>query len=191
LNVFCTSKYTIFAANLKTDKMTNKEFFINQWNSEMKATINCIKAVPNEKSTYTPNPKSRTAGAIVSHVVPQVNDIIEACEKGTMGTHSDMTFSTMEEAAMYYETKSKEMMEMVAKVDETTWMTKVIPLSVQGNKVYEAPMYAMCWTLLNDTIHHRGQLSTYYRPMGVKNPSIYGPTAEMMEEMMMNATTMN
>ena len=35
-----------------------------------------------------------------------------------------------------------------------------------------------------DTVHHRGQLTTYYRPMGMPNPSIYGPTAETMEQMM-------
>jgi uncharacterized damage-inducible protein DinB len=27
---------------------------------------------------------------------------------------------------------------------------------------------------LNHTIHHRGQLSTYLRPMGSKVPAIYG-----------------
>jgi len=27
---------------------------------------------------------------------------------------------------------------------------------------------------LNHTIHHRGQLSTYLRPMGAKIPAIYG-----------------
>lgn len=28
--------------------------------------------------------------------------------------------------------------------------------------------------ILNHTIHHRGQLSTYLRPMGAKVPSVYG-----------------
>jgi uncharacterized damage-inducible protein DinB len=31
---------------------------------------------------------------------------------------------------------------------------------------------------LKHSVHHRGQLSTYLRPMGGKNPSIYGPTAD-------------
>ena len=30
--------------------------------------------------------------------------------------------------------------------------------------------------VLNHTIHHRGQLSTYLRPMGAKVPSMYGPS---------------
>jgi len=31
---------------------------------------------------------------------------------------------------------------------------------------------------LFDIVHHRGQLSTYIRPMGGKVPSIYGPSAD-------------
>jgi uncharacterized damage-inducible protein DinB len=31
---------------------------------------------------------------------------------------------------------------------------------------------------LKHTIHHRGQLSSYLRPMGVKVPAIYGPSAD-------------
>jgi uncharacterized damage-inducible protein DinB len=28
------------------------------------------------------------------------------------------------------------------------------------------------------SVHHRGQLSTYLRPMGSKIPGIYGPSAD-------------
>ena len=45
-------------------------------------------------------------------------------------------------------------------------------------------MSNLFWTLMFDIIHHRGQLSTYYRTMGVRNPQIYGPTAEDMEAML-------
>lgn len=30
--------------------------------------------------------------------------------------------------------------------------------------------------ILNHTIHHRGQLSTYLRPMGATVPSLHGPS---------------
>ncbi|MDA1080285.1 MAG: hypothetical protein O2973_01210 [Gemmatimonadetes bacterium] len=36
----------------------------------------------------------------------------------------------------------------------------------------------ICWFMLHDTIHHRGQLSVYLRAMGAKVPSIYGPSAD-------------
>jgi len=34
------------------------------------------------------------------------------------------------------------------------------------------------WGFLLDIIHHRGQLSTYLRPMGSTVPQIYGPSAD-------------
>jgi hypothetical protein len=34
------------------------------------------------------------------------------------------------------------------------------------------------WGFLFDEVHHRGQLSTYLRPMGGKVPSIHGPSAD-------------
>ena len=34
------------------------------------------------------------------------------------------------------------------------------------------------WYLFFDAIHHRGQLSTYIRPMGGQVPSIYGPSGD-------------
>jgi uncharacterized damage-inducible protein DinB len=34
------------------------------------------------------------------------------------------------------------------------------------------------WLALFDAVHHRGQLTTYIRPMGGKVPSVYGPSAD-------------
>ncbi|HZV12602.1 MAG TPA: DinB family protein [Candidatus Kapabacteria bacterium] len=51
-------------------------------------------------------------------------------------------------------------------------------LMPDGTVVWEATLGNMCWGLLHDAIHHRGQLSSYLRPMGAKVPSIYGPSAD-------------
>jgi uncharacterized damage-inducible protein DinB len=38
--------------------------------------------------------------------------------------------------------------------------------------------YANAWGFFFDIIHHRGQLTTYLRPMGSTVPQIYGPSAD-------------
>ena len=43
---------------------------------------------------------------------------------------------------------------------------------------WEDSVGAFVWGFLFDLIHHRGQLTTYLRPMGGKVPSIYGPSAD-------------
>ena len=92
------------------------------------------------------------------------------------------TFISTEQAYTNFETNSKLLIEKVQTVSDEDWANKIIGLSTGGRKIYEGKMIDMYWTLLFDSIHHRGQLSTYYRPMGVRNPSIYGPTAEDMED---------
>jgi uncharacterized damage-inducible protein DinB len=37
---------------------------------------------------------------------------------------------------------------------------------------------SLAWSFLFDIIHHRGQLTTYLRPMGSTVPQVYGPTAD-------------
>jgi uncharacterized damage-inducible protein DinB len=40
--------------------------------------------------------------------------------------------------------------------------------------MFQMPAVSFLALSQNHTIHHRGQLSTYLRPMGGKVPSIYG-----------------
>ena len=42
-----------------------------------------------------------------------------------------------------------------------------------GRVALERPAGDIVWLVHFDEIHHRGQLSTYLRPMGAKVPSIY------------------
>ena len=44
--------------------------------------------------------------------------------------------------------------------------------------VMEGPCQQLAWMMFLDAVHHRGQLSTYLRPMGSKVPAIYGPSAD-------------
>jgi uncharacterized damage-inducible protein DinB len=40
------------------------------------------------------------------------------------------------------------------------------------------PASPMAWGFLFDIVHHRGQISTYLRPMGSTVPQIYGPSGD-------------
>ena len=42
----------------------------------------------------------------------------------------------------------------------------------------QRPASPMAWGFLFDIVHHRGQISTYLRPMGSTVPQIYGPSAD-------------
>jgi uncharacterized damage-inducible protein DinB len=40
------------------------------------------------------------------------------------------------------------------------------------------PASQMAWSFLFDIVHHRGQITTYLRPMGSTVPQIYGPSGD-------------
>ena len=57
------------------------------------------------------------------------------------------------------------------------WSGK-IPFMYGGQEVNSASVSDNAWGFLLDMIHHRGQLTTYLRPMGSTVPQIYGPSAD-------------
>jgi uncharacterized damage-inducible protein DinB len=62
-------------------------------------------------------------------------------------------------------------------IEPARW-EKRVPFMYQGQQVMNETGYANAWGFLFDIIHHRGQLTTYLRPMGSKVPPIYGPSAD-------------
>jgi uncharacterized damage-inducible protein DinB len=47
-----------------------------------------------------------------------------------------------------------------------------------GIIILRQPLGQILWLFHVDGIHHRGQLSTYLRPLGAAVPSIYGPSGD-------------
>jgi uncharacterized damage-inducible protein DinB len=58
------------------------------------------------------------------------------------------------------------------------WENEPIELLIEGKSFITLPRMHMMWFFHNDIIHHRGQLSAYIRPMGGKNPAVYGYSAD-------------
>jgi uncharacterized damage-inducible protein DinB len=69
---------------------------------------------------------------------------------------------------------------MLENYDEDSFNTTPVELLVEGRSILTIPRANMMWFFLFDIIHHRGQLSTYIRPMGGKNPAVYGWSADSM-----------
>ena len=60
----------------------------------------------------------------------------------------------------------------IARVEAMTGEQLLTPLQFAG--VFNMPAVFYLGFLNNHSIHHRGELATYLRPMGSKVPSIYG-----------------
>jgi uncharacterized damage-inducible protein DinB len=166
--------------------MTNKEFFIQTWQTEIQRTLSAIKGLPADMSklSYKCNEKARSAAAIIGHMLPHAEVICNATGSFIAAEKSTpKQFASVEDAASYFEKYALLLVEKLNTTNDTTWSEQIISFQLDGNELFAYPMSNTYWMIMFDIIHHRGQLSTYYRHMGVRNPQIYGPTAEDMELM--------
>ena len=151
--------------------MDERSLFTKFWTNESKTTRNVLSRIP-EGSDYRPDPRSRTAQEIAWQIVCEEKMIIEALENGTAEWAPPPMPATMKEVLDAYEAQSATMGDRWRGLPAERWEGK---LDSFGK---ERPASLMAWNFLFDIVHHRGQISTYLRPMGPKVPQIYGPSGD-------------
>ena len=157
--------------------MDHKEFFLKYWNKEATATRKVIERIPQDRSDHRADPKARTAREIAWMLVREEIVLAEGLEKGVLEWVDEPTPETVREIVDTYDRAHATMTEKLAAIDKARW-EKPVKFLYQGEEVMSTPAHEMAWGFLLDQIHHRGQLSTYLRPMGAKVPQIYGPSAD-------------
>jgi uncharacterized damage-inducible protein DinB len=151
--------------------MDEKALFVGFWTNESKTTRTVLSRIP-EGSTYTPDPKSRTAQDIAWLIVGEEKMLIDALEQGKAEWAPAAVPKTMAEVLAAYDSQSAEMSRRWAALPEARWSGTMDWFGTQR------PAAPLAWSFLFDIVHHRGQISTYLRPMGSTVPQIYGPSAD-------------
>lgn len=156
--------------------MIAKDFFLKYWDKEAAATRKVLERIP-ENSAYRPDPKSRTAREIAWLIVREEIVLGDGLEKGQLEWADVPAPPTMKEVLATYEREHGNVSKKLHALDETRWEARV-PFMWGGQVVMNETAYDNAWGFLLDMIHHRGQLTTYLRPMGSTVPQIYGPSAD-------------
>ena len=151
--------------------MDEKALFTGFWNKEAKTTRNVLARIP-EGSDYRPDPKSRTAKQIAWQIVCEERMIIDALESGKAEWAPPAEPATMKDIVDIYEKHSAAMEKRWAALAADRWNGT---LEFFGQ---QRPASPMAWSFLFDIVHHRGQITTYLRPMGSTVPQIYGPSGD-------------
>jgi len=151
--------------------MTEQKLFTEFWITESKTTSKVISRIP-DGSTYKPDPKSRTAAEIAWQIIGEEKMLIDALETGNSEWSPTPVPASAKEIADAYAKQSASIAKRLKKLSPKKWGGK---LGWFGKKRPAAPM---AWSFLFDIVHHRGQITTYLRPMGSKVPQIYGPSAD-------------
>jgi uncharacterized damage-inducible protein DinB len=157
--------------------MDHKTFFLKYWEKEGPATRKVIVRIPQDRSDYQADPKARTAREIAWLMVREETALVEGLEKGTFEWIELPAPPTVNEIVTEYDRQHDAVASRLHAIPGPRWEEK-LPFLFHGHEVMRETGYDMAWGFLLDQIHHRGQLSTYLRPMGAKVPAIYGPSAD-------------
>jgi uncharacterized damage-inducible protein DinB len=140
--------------------------------NEFRTTKRVLAAVPDAKSDYRPDPHARSGWELAWHLantdIQFLNGIADLEFK--MGNPSDAEKpKNIAELVTWYEKNYTSGLERVRAMTPAQLMT---PVNFLNAFTFPAVFYLAF--LNNHSIHHRGELATYLRPMGSKCPSIYG-----------------
>jgi uncharacterized damage-inducible protein DinB len=141
---------------------------------ETELTRKVIQAIPEDKKSYKPDPKSMTAQELAWHLATSECWFLDTVLDGKMTWTESQPAAPPTIAAIldWYQTNYKERVQKLEQLPAEK-LTTVIPM---GTMELKAVDYLNFLNL--HSAHHRGQLATYLRPMGSKVPSIYGGSAD-------------
>jgi uncharacterized damage-inducible protein DinB len=157
--------------------MDHKEFFLKHWEQEARATRKVIGRIPEGRSEYRPDPRARTAREIAWLIVREEAALVGGLEKGSLNWVEVPSPEKVGEVVAQYDRDHETLTKRLRAIPAARWEEK-LPFLLDGKELARTNGYDMAWGFLLDQVHHRGQLSTYLRPMGAKVPSIYGPSAD-------------
>ena len=155
---------------------TIAEYTLADYEQERAATKRVIGALPAEKLDYSPDPKSMNALDLAWHTASAewwfMNCVCEGEFKSGEGKRPD-DIKNPEDILVWYEANVTPVLEKTKKLSGQHLAKNIDFLGMM-----QMPGVWYLTFMVKHGAHHRGQLSTYLRPMGAKVPSIYGPSGD-------------
>lgn len=168
--------------------MTIGQSMLAEFDQEMQNTRKVLERCPDDKWNWKLHEKCGTLGWLAGHVA-------------TLPGWISMTINTEEldyapvNGPSYQPPKTDNQKELLAEFDKSAAeartalanvsdedMMKGWKLLAGGQEIFTMPRIAcirgMC---MNHLIHHRAQLTMYFRMIGVPVPGLYGPSADEMQ----------
>jgi uncharacterized damage-inducible protein DinB len=149
------------------------------WEGEFRSTCQVLAAVLDDNRDYKPDPKSRTAWELATHLATADVWFIDSIINGAFEWNPDAAkkaeaqFARINDVVEFYKKTFPEKLAALRalpgeKLAETMDFFGVMKMSRAQFVVFAN----------NHSIHHRGQLAAYLRALGSKVPNIYGPSAD-------------
>ena len=151
-------------------------FLIEDYDRESKTTRRVLGAVPAGKEAYAPDDRSMHALRLAWHIASADTMFLNGVASGAFAMGDPGVPESVKSSAdvvAFYDEHITKAIESVRKMTPEACVA-IVPFG----DTWKMPAFLWMQLCLKHSIHHRGQLSAYLRPMGAKVPAIYGPSGD-------------
>jgi uncharacterized damage-inducible protein DinB len=152
-----------------------RRFLLPQLKSEQTITKKILSSVPPDKNDYKPHADSMSAFKLAWHVAVVEIWFLDAVIQRHFGETARMPaeVKTGRHVAAWYDENCTQRMPLLEALSGEDLATSVDFLGLRND-----PAVAYLNIAIRHSVHHRGQLSAYLRPVGAKVPAIYVESAD-------------
>jgi len=156
-----------------------KEVFLPTLQNEHRITKAVIQAIPVDQNDFRPDQYARPALDLAWHIAATEMRFIDAVAAGAFDLSPrpkpESVKNSADLAAWYTDNFASHLATLSNLSSEQ--LTKIVDF----RGMFQLPAVMYLGFILHHSVHHRGQLSTYLRPMGSKVPAMYGESYDSAE----------
>jgi uncharacterized damage-inducible protein DinB len=168
--------------------MTIGQSMLPEFDQEMQSTRKVLERVPDDKWDWKPHEKSGTVGWYTWHIsnLPgwttmtiKVQELDVAPKNGAPPAQPKP--ENRQQALAQFDKDVAEARTALSTVSDADMMANW-SLLMGGQNIFTMPRVAVLrGMVMNHLIHHRGQLTVYFRMLDIPVPGLYGPSGDEKE----------
>jgi uncharacterized damage-inducible protein DinB len=156
-----------------------QNIFLSALEREHRTTKAVIESIPLTKGDYRPDPVSKTALELAWHIVAAEKRFLEGITNGEFNFNPISRTEAIQNSADIARWYGEMFQAVFPRLQQLT--AEQLAKNIDFRGMFQQPAVLYFQTTLHHSVHHRGQLSTYLRPMGAKVPAIYGESYDSAE----------
>jgi uncharacterized damage-inducible protein DinB len=167
------------------DYMSISQLLLPEFDQEMANTRKTLERVPDDRWGWKPHEKSGTLGWMAGHIATMNDWTIQTIKTYQLDfapvngpRYEQPKTSNRKELLEVFDRLTREARAALAGASDED-LRKPWTLLMGGQVLFTMPRYAVLRSFcFNHTIHHRAQLTMYFRALNVPVPALYGPSAD-------------
>jgi uncharacterized damage-inducible protein DinB len=156
------------------------ESLLPEFDHEMGTTRKYLDRLPEAHASFKPHEKSMGLAQLASHIAEMVGWVVPTlnADELDIAGYQPKVVTTRADLLRMFDENVVAARAAIEQMEDRDW-NKPWALKMGGHTAFTMPKIGVVRSMiLNHIIHHRGQLSVYYREVGVPVPATYGPSAD-------------